>query len=177
MSARTMPTMPSWAAAQRILASQLQAITTYNQFFTSPPMFRMYQAITQTLTTATYTQITMDTLVYDTDSGRAPGTPWTYTVPYSGRWQFEYGVGFASNATGARVSALYQNGLDVSQTIGAQSSVSTDMAARVVVISCTAGDTIAVYGWQNSGGNLATDVSVMASSSYFEGRLISLASP
>lgn len=180
MTARTVPTMPTWTFQEEITSTLLNQITTYTQFWANPPMIRMYQAVSQSVPNITYTQLTLDTLVYDTDSGRGTSTPWSYTIPVgmTGRWQWSFASAWASNTTGFRVAALYQNGSQVSQMILPPASASgTDLAGRTVTIPCSAGDVIALYGYQSSGGALSTDVGTAGSASYLEGRLVSLANP
>jgi hypothetical protein len=178
MTARPVPTMPTWTAGQRVLASQLQAITTYSQFWSSRPMFRMYQTALQTLSTSAFTTITMDTLDYDTDSGRAAGTPWGYTIPVgmTGRWRFTSRIGFASNATGGRLTQVYKNGGAINQStlIAATNTSSAAHAYVSITTLVAAGDVMTAVGWQASGGSLATDVTWP---SWFEGVFESLGSP
>lgn len=178
MTARTVPTLPTWTAGQRVLASQLQSITTYGLFQSSPPSFRMYQAIAQSIANNTWTQITCDTSVYDSDTGRGGSTPWAYTIPtgMAGRWQFSVKSGWASNATGMRAAALYKNGSPVAdmqvneQAATGQPSFVLSTGTPVVA----AGDVMSIWGFQSSGGALNTDAT---SFSTFEGRLASWGSP
>lgn len=179
MAARTVPTMPDWTAGQRVLASQLQSITTYSRFWTSRPMFSMYQGTPQTVGSGAFTQITMDTSDWDTDTGRSGTTPFSYTIPVGmgGRWTFSWKVGWAANAVNTRLESLYKNGSAVPM---AQSNIqalttaarTSDVAASTKTIVVAAGDVMSVWGFQDSGGNLATD-----SQCYFEGSIHSLASP
>jgi hypothetical protein len=179
VAARTVPTLPTWLAGQKITSTLMNQITTYGQFWANPPMFRMYQSIAQSVPNAVYTQITMDALDYDTDSGRAAGTPWSYTIPagMSGRWTFNWKVGWAINATGARLESLYRNGSPVtaeqSSATNAGASRTADVAASGTTIAVNAGDIISVWGFQESTAALNTD----AGQSSFEGRLVSLATP
>jgi hypothetical protein len=151
----------------------------YSTFWANTPMFSMRQAGVQSVANVTFTQINMDTLDYDTDSGRAAGTPWSYTIPagMGGRWQFSWKVGWAINATGARLESLFQNGsaVNASQTgsAAAGSGRISDIPASAKTIVVAAGDVMSVWGFQESGGPLNTD----AGQSFFEGRLISLATP
>lgn len=179
MTARPVPPIPNWFAGQKMTATLLNQIATWQQFWDDPPMFRMYQAGTQSPANNTWTQITMDSLEYDTDSGRAGGTPWSYTIPagMTGRWCFEACVSWSANATGPRLTAIYKNG---SQINGANFTGVGTAAAQTnvfgsVKVAANAGDVISVWGFQGSGGGLATNVG--SSGSYFEGELLSLASP
>lgn len=178
MTARTVPTMPSWTAGQRVLASQLQSITTYALFQSSPPMFRMYQTVLQSVANNTNAQITMDTSDYDSDTGRGSSTPWSYTIPtgMTGRWTFGISTAFASNATSERAAFLYKNGSKVGTAYNQQLTADISMPYGTMTIACTAGDVMAVFGYQASGGALNTAVGGNFFST-FEGRLVSYGSP
>lgn len=178
MAARTLPTMPSWSTGQELTSSLMNEITAYAQFWSSPPMFRMYQANAQSIANTTFTQIMCDTAQWDTDSGRSAVSPYSYTVPFAGRWELSGIAGFASNGTGARYALFYQNGSAVTTTQVDEESVSaagstSDIAMVTCTVACNVGDVLALYGYQNSGGALNSDAGHCA----FEGRLVSLASP
>lgn len=180
MAARTIPSLPTWTAGMRVTGANLAAMVSYQQFWADPPMFRMYQTVTQNLTTATFTQITMDASDYDTDSGRGGSSPWSYTIPtgLSGRWYFKITVAFAGNATGVREAHLYKNAAQVRPEADPVQNAGTAIvtATTHATLTVVSGDVMAAYGYQASGGTLATYAdSVIASR--FEGRLISLANP
>lgn len=181
MTARTIPTLPTWAAGQRVLASNMASMVSYQQFWADPPMFRMYQSVTQSIAATTYVQVTCDTLDYDSDSGRGGSTPYSYTIPVGmgGRWQFTGMVSWSGNATGIRVAAIFKNGSQINGANGADQAGPAGNATNVVItvtVLVNAGDVIGLYGWQNSGGSLSTQTSG-GFPSYFEGRLVSLANP
>ena len=170
--------MPTWTAGQRVLASQLQQITTYTQFWADPPMFSMHQTSTQTIGNTVYTQITMDTSDWDTESGRAVGNPYSYTIPsgMSGRWQFTFKIGWATNAVGNRLGALFKNGSIVQNgEVGylAPGAANNPEYGTTLTVPCSAGDVMSVWGYQGSGGALTTQTL----DSFFEGRFVSLANP
>lgn len=173
--------MPSFLAGQKLTAALLNLIGAYALFWANPPMFRMYQTVAQTLTTGAFTQILCDTSDYDTDSGRSDSSPYSYTIPVgmSGRWKFTGAVSYASSGTANRLAAIYRNGTQITglnEQVQASSNGLTVASASYAEVSVNAGDVIALYGYQGSGGNLATAVS-SGWNSYFEGRLVSLANP
>lgn len=181
MAARTQPTMPTWTTGQEITSTLLNQITTYTQFWANKPMFRMYQTITTSVATGTLTQVVMDTSDYDTDSGRSGTSPFSYTVPFAGRWRFTGVINWPGNASGYRYTVICQNGAPTNKGSKANSPVNTaansSVTLETVTIACNVGDVIGVYGLQNSGGSLSTIVSDATQLSYFEGELISFASP
>lgn len=181
MTARSVPTLPSWLTlgGTVVTQSEMQQLNTYMQFFSSPPMFRMYQTIAQSVANTTWSQITCDTSEWDTDTGRAGSTPWSYTIPagMAGRWQFTGLYASAPNSAGARVGALYQNGspAPAAQIPGIGTASVNGGSLVPVTIACNAGDVMSLWGWQSTGSALNSAVS--GQQSYLEGRLVSLASP
>ena len=179
MAARTIPTLPTWTAGMRVTGANLAAMVSYQQFWADPPMFRMYQAVAQSINNSTYTQITCDTSEYDTESGRSGSSPYSYTIPTGGRWQFTGMISWSGNATGVRIAALFKNGSQINGANCSEQAAPAANATNVIVsatVAVTAGDVIGLYGWQSSGGALNTQVG-NSFPPFFEGRLISLASP
>jgi len=181
LAARTIPTLPTWTAGMRVTGANLAAMVAYQQFWANPPMFSMYQIVAQSVPNATDTQILMDTSEHDTESGRSGSSPYSYTIPsgQGGRWRFTACVKFGGNATGIRQTKIFKNGTVVNAAEAAgMAGPATDFTGHVVSreFPCNAGDVISVYGYQNSGGALNTNVGGSLNS-YFEGQLVSLASP
>lgn len=181
MATRTIPTLPNWTAGMRVTGANLAAMVSYQQFWANPPMFSMYQIVAQSIPNATDTQVLMDSNEHDTDSGRSGSSPYSYTIPsgMTGRWRFTCCVKFGGNATGIRQTKLFKNGtlVNAAQSAG-QAGPATDFTGYVLSreFLCNSGDVIAVYGYQNSGGALNTNVGGSLNS-YFEGQLVSLANP
>lgn len=181
MTARTLPTLPTFTMGQELTSSLMNELVAYMQFWANPPMFRMYQATAQpSVANAADTQITCDTSTWDSDSGRSTSTPFSYVIPFAGRWTFTGAVIWAGNVTGSRQSKIFKNGALIPD--GSYTAMQTGPAATnsgivvTVTTACNVGDVIGLYGYQSSGGTLATSV-VTGLPSYFEGKLASLASP
>lgn len=186
MTARTVPPIPTFAYKEGVTSGKLNEYGTYLAWWSNRPMFRMFQSATQNVPASTWTQITMDTATgtagWDTDSGRAATSPWSYVIPagLAGRWSFRWKVAFASNATGVRYCTLMQNGVEPQGSkfnIDASSSTVEDMPTGMMTLLCAVGDTIGVWGYQNSGATLATDATTAPAASFFEGSFESFANP
>lgn len=185
MVARAVPPIPSFAFQEAPTSGKINQFGIYLSWWSNRPMFRMYQSASQSVPNNAFTQILMDVgtgaAAWDTDSGRAATSPWSFVIPValSGRWNFRWKVGFATNTTGARLSALYQNGAVATggQMSEAAATTSTDIVAASMTVLCNAGDTMAVYGLQTSGAALLTDVGNAGAVSFFEGSFESFASP
>jgi len=179
LTARTIPTLPTWLAGMRITGANLALMVSYAQFWANPPEFRMHQSLTQSVSNTTWTQITCDTSDYDSDTGRSGSTPFAYTIPagMTGRWSFGWVLPWASNGTGARAANLYRNGTATSTypiTPAAGSTATcTGWADRIL---CNAGDVMSLFGWQSSGGSLGTFIAA-DSVAVLWGKLDSLATP
>lgn len=183
MSARTVPTLPTFVTNQVLTASEMTQIMTWLSFWANPPMFKMYQASVQSLPNGGPTTVTMDTSAYDTDSGRSGTTPFGYTIPtgMGGRWYFAWGVAFTGNATGVRDAELRQNGAVVPTGGGAGGYIQTASAGTCMNIgwvetAAAAADVFTVVANQTSTIALNTNVT-SGQTSYFSGRLVSLGNP
>ena len=178
MVARTVPTMPTWLSGQKITSTLLNQISTFGNFWANPPEFRMYQGVAQSIPNAAVTTLTMDTPDSDTDSGRAVGTPWSYTIPagMSGRWQFT--VDFVLSASGGNEgdAILQKNGTTVTGVQATNNTTALRTGLIIQTIRVNAGDVMTAAAFQQSGAAVNTFVSATITSS-FEGRLVSLANP
>lgn len=181
MTGRALPTLPTWLAGQRVPASQLQLLTTNALFWSSRPMFRMYQTVSQSVPNNTYTQLAMDTSAWDSDTGRAVLTPWAYTIPVgmTGRWKFTIKVAWVPNAVGSRLLDVARNGtIDTTAEVAATTTAASFNPGSVTTVTllANAGDVMSAWALQDSGGALGTKANVTGAS-MFEGSLESLASP
>lgn len=181
MSARIVPTMPDWTSHQVVTSALLEQITTYGRFWANPPAFRMTQQIAQSIPNAIWTQVTCDTLDYDTDSGRALTSPWSYTIPVgmTGRWQFGWMLPWVDNTTGTRDCEIRKNGNNISSyvTYAPVGSGGSGGQGWTDPIAVAAGDVMSMWGYQSiTSGALSTSVQT-DTFPVFWGRLFSLANP
>lgn len=178
-TARSVPLMPPFFAGQKLTGTLLNTLGAYSVFWANAPDFRMHQSLTQSVPNTTWTQITCDTPDHDSDVGRANSTPYSYVIPpgMAGLWSFGWVLPWASNGTGARAGNLYRNGTAASTyTITPASGSTATCTGWVDRVLCSAGDTMALYGWQSSGGNLGTFIAADSVPSFW-GKFDSLANP
>ena len=138
----------TWLPGMRITAARLNL-----------PAFNGYQTTPQTLTTAVWTAISIDTETFDTDSGHDNVTNNTrYTIQVDGLYVILGTVAFAASATGLRGSKIFKNGavLIGSETLIAPGPATGTSAVCQIAAQLVAGDYIELYGFQQSGGNLNT---------------------
>lgn len=132
-------------------------------FALNPPLFMGRQTVAQTLTTGVWASITLDVEDVDTANGHSTSSNTSrYVAQYAGYHHVDAFVAFASNATGARGARLAVNGSVVNGRASFVAAVVTDRAAVPVsgTVYLNVGDYVEVQGFQTSGGNLNTDVSV-----------------
>lgn len=178
MAARTLPTLPTFTANATLTSAQLNQLVNYVAYMANVPSFRMYQTVAQSIPNTTDTQITMDTPDYDSDSGRSLTSPWSYTVPFAGRWNFTVNASFSANATGDRQAKLFKNGTVVTGGEAGDQAAATPGNSNgfvSVTILCAVGDVIGAYCWHSAGAALNTQIGAPCST--FEGRLVSFANP
>jgi hypothetical protein len=141
------------------------------------PRFRGYAATTQSVSDATWTALSIDTEIYDSDGGHSTSTNTTrYVVQVAGTYLITGTAAFAGNAVGNRAVRLAVNGTAIvgsfDKTLAATATHSSSRLSVAQAV-CAVGDYIEVYGYQNSGGALntspGTDVAPSLSVQWFSG--------
>jgi hypothetical protein len=143
------------------VASTLEALLlAMSNFQLNRPQFSIYQGVSQTFTTATFAAVTFDSSLVDTYNGHSNSTNNSrYTAQVAGSYLIAGGTGWASNATGGRGGSFYKNGatpIGASTVVGAVSGVLTIAPLTAALVQLNVGDYVELWGYQSSGGNLAT---------------------
>lgn len=129
-------------------------------FFLSWPVCEARQTVAQSLTSGSGLAILFDTNDIDTDGGHSTVTNTSrYTAKTQGRFQIAGGVGYASNAAGSRWAYWSFNGTagnGTSQSI--LGNVTRVLAATMTSFFNGTTDYVELFGLQNTGGALNTDV-------------------
>jgi hypothetical protein len=139
-----------------------------NTFLTTVPLAEVYQTISQTLSNGTWTAISQDSTVLDTDgqhSGSINNSRFTCQV--AGWYTVAGAVAFNANSTGSRAADIYRNGSPLLIASGAITAASNAIHVAVAAglgLQLAVGDYLELYGWQNSGGNVTTAVGTQYSS-------------
>jgi hypothetical protein len=110
----------------------------------------------QTISTATFTKILLNSVVLDTHGAWDSGSS-KYTVTVPGIYEFSSNVTWGTTATGYRTSILYKNGsrfLDLSSIDNPSATNSPTAAGKSPPIPALAGDFFELYVYQTSGGGL-----------------------
>jgi len=131
------------------------------------PAFEYYLSATQTIANATWTKITIDTEVFDTDSAFASNK---FTVPAGegGKYFFNLACQFAQDDRQSRIIGLYKNGARVKNLFRNHGVADTALCASgSATLDLSATDYIEAYCYQNSADPL--DISGAADLTYFSG--------
>ncbi|MEU6347230.1 hypothetical protein ABZ883_40560 [Streptomyces sp. NPDC046977] len=132
------------------------------------PRFQGYQGSAQSLSTATFTSITLDQETIDSDGGHSTTTnPSRYVIQVPGTYFLLGEACFPSNATGNRGSRLQVNGANVqgAATMIPTASGNACGAPAGALVALNAGDYVEIQGFQSSGGALNTATATDLSSS------------
>lgn len=113
------------------------------------------RAAVQSIGTGSATLVSFDTELIDTDGFWDAGSPTIFTVPYTGYYLFAGFFSFASNATGIRYFSLQSGGGTVySEDKRAAVNGDVTSANLQALRYLAATNTVRMYVYQNSGGNL-----------------------
>lgn len=158
------PAIRTFVSGEVVLASYFNInINGPLSFLLAKPIFQGRQTSAQTLTTGTFTAITFDAEDVDSANGHSTSSNTSrYTAQYAG-WYFQSGgMTYAANATGRRINRTLVNGSSVIS--GSLSGIAGNAsligyALRGTKIFLNVNDYVETFGFQDSGGNLATFVS------------------
>ncbi|MEU1800909.1 hypothetical protein [Streptomyces sp. NPDC019937] len=164
--ARLVPTVPTespgtfWTAA--LFNATVKAAADFvigSSGSTGPPRFRGYQNSAQSISNGTFTSITIDTEVIDSDGGHSTSTNTSrYTCQVAGTYAVGGSVCFPANSTGSRGVRLAVNGSSVQGVASLIPAATGNSCGTQVatILSLSVGDYVEIQGYQTSGGALNT---------------------
>lgn len=166
MSNLPVPIPRTFTTGETETAAFYNAMRDALNFLLNPPVCNATQATAQTLATATWTALTLDATVEDSYGGHSNSTNNSrYTAQVAGWYMAFAAACFSSNATGWRGIRLEKNGAvfaGAATEVGTNPSGVCTIASPSAIVFLNAGDYLEAYGFQNSGGNLATSVNTDA---------------
>lgn len=129
--------------------------------FPVTPTAQLRQTATQALTTGVAAAVNFQAEDNDNYAGHDNVTnPSRYTAQIAGVYEFNGGVAFAANGTGARVCYWAKNGVQIDGTdvalATAGAGLATRLPARTAQITMAVGDYVQLFAFQDSGGSLNT---------------------
>lgn len=156
------PTARTFQANETETAAFLNSVSTAVNFALNPPRCFCYVNVAANLTTGTYTLLSFDSEVYDTDTMHSTVTNTSRIVANTaGLYWVEVGIGVAANATNDRFIQIRKNaaGNQASGTLIKEFRTATTANAfsdaRSLDVQMAAGDYLEAWAWQGSGGTLA----------------------
>lgn len=158
MSGLQWTTPRTWSVGDIATASMLNALRDQLTFIGNPPIARILQTAAQNCATAAYTAIAMDTSSLDTYSGHSNTVNNTrYTAQVPGYYRIAGIVGWAINSTGIRATSVGINGSpQIDSQVELSATTANTSAPAQLVAFLNLGDYVEMFGYQNSGGTLAT---------------------
>lgn len=147
--------------------SQIAQVESY---LVAPPIAQLRQDTVQALgTSGTFFPITFDAEVVDSVGGHDNVTNNSrYTAVYAGWYEIDGGVAFAANATGSRFTEIAVNGSAVGGGVAsapATAGIGLWLPVRATLTFLNVGDYVEIWGRQDSGGALNTDVGTQSGKS------------
>jgi len=162
------PTAPDLSDGLLLTSMLNDYVLELANFLRSPPAAMMRQTVAQSIVTATFTSLTMDTEEYDVfPSGGAKGHSTSvntsrYTAVHPGYYNAVGVTSWAFNGTGARGGRWTLNGVALNASVCLVQAVSATQGTGVTIVGVrpylSVGDYLELQGFQASGGNLNTGV-------------------
>jgi hypothetical protein len=134
---------------------------------TAAPAFSAYQSTLQSLTSATFTKLSLQTEEFDTNSNYDNATNYRFTPTVAGYYQINSSVGVVSSSAIFLVS-VYKNGVELKRGVqygGAAGSGNQAVVSALVYLNGTT-DYVESYGYQGSGG--AINSAAVLYATYFQ---------
>lgn len=160
------PTPRTWTAGETVTAAMLNTnLRDAVSWLVTRPYLHAYQTAAQTFSNATFAAVTMGGELVDTITGHSTSVNTSrYTPNIAGNYLCLGQIAFDGNATGQRVAQFRKNGSAVTGSgyagfAGFAPGFAVNTAFSLATINVNGStDYIELWGTQNSGGSLGTDV-------------------
>jgi hypothetical protein len=158
------PTPRTFTAGEVETAAYMNSVSALLTFLLNPPRCRLYSNVAQSIPNSTWTALTFQNELFDTDTMHSTTTnPERITATTSGLYVVAGAVTFPNNGTGRRAAELWKNGSlapwESYDTIGTPSSAFGTVAPLYAEVQLAAGDYIEYRVLQDSGAAMNTYVS------------------
>jgi hypothetical protein len=155
--------VPAQETPGNLITGALWNANVYNglSYLLSPPIFNGSQTTAQSIASATWTAITIDTESADSYGAHSTTTNASRYTPQTAGWHLVLGgINWVANATSSRRVRIALNGAQVNPWVTTMTETtggnSTSQMVAAFVYCNGSTDYIEVHGQQNSGGALAT---------------------
>ncbi len=156
----TTPSQRTWVTGEVVTAAELNSnVRDSVNFIIAPPLFVGYQTSAQSITTATWTSLLMDTEVIDRDGGHSTVTNTSrYTAQTAGYYRCSGLFSIAGNTTGRRGTRWAVNGTVITSTdvLLPSASATSGFPTYTREVFLNVGDYVELQVFQDSGGSLNT---------------------
>lgn len=159
----TVPTFRTWVSGEIVTAAYLNSnVRDAGNYWLARPLAILRQTVGQSIPTATWTAILLDTEDIDRDGGHSTVTNTArYTSPTAGYLMFSGAVAHGVNATAARGAAWALNGVNITPVDALVPTVAATFGAHVaapteLIAVNGSTDYVTLQAYQNSGGALTT---------------------
>jgi hypothetical protein len=139
----------------------LNSLSSVLNFLLNPPRCRLYASVAQTLPTGSYTPLTFNSEVYDTDTMHSTSSNTSrITCTTSGLYHVEAMATVTPNTTGRRLGSIFKNGAQLpTDTLDTEPVSSGSIGTTVFAqgdYQLAAGDYLEFNVYQDSGASLST---------------------
>jgi len=132
------------------------------------PAFSAYQSSSQSVTTATYTKVQLQTELFDTNSCFDSTTNYRFTPTVAGYYQFNWRVG-CNNGSGEVLTAIYKNGSTANFGLDIAAATYGTGGATILYTNGST-DYFELYFYQASGSSKNT--TALATETWFNGAMV-----
>lgn len=161
---RTVPVMPTESPGLYNTGALFNAtMKALGDFLTGKPIFSAYQITAQSIPSGAFTALSLDTEVFDSDSGHSTVTNTSrYTCQVAGIYYLTGEVVLPALGTGTRGANFALNGATATGITGSEQLIAPSPAFATTIsptpsyIRLAVGDYVQICGYQNSGGAIST---------------------
>jgi hypothetical protein len=140
------------------------------------PAFSAYSNVTQTISSITFTKISLQVEEFDTNSNFDSTTNYRFTPTVAGYYQINGGIQFNSTICRSAIALIYKNGSSYKQGTYSPQPTTTDSTTQNATVSSIvyfngSTDYVEFYGWSQSLSGAITTTSG-SSTVWFNGCLV-----
>ena len=166
------PTLPTFAAGERLTAAKLNALAAAQAFWTLPPRAAAYQNVPQSIPTATYTMVSLGAEIFDvvqagdTEMHSVSTNKSRITIRTAGKYSVTGQISYAASATGSRKCLIVKNGVTVLAEAGMVAlpgGMTSVIGAGPVIAPLNPGDYLELQAYHDRGSALNTDTTFVGS--------------
>ena len=167
------PTLPTFAAGERLTAAKLNALAAAQAFWTLPPRAAAYQNVPQSIPTATYTMVSLGAEIFDvvqagdTEMHSVSTNKSRITIRTAGKYSVTGQISYAADSGWtSRKCLIVKNGVTVLAEAGMVAlpgGMTSVIGAGPVIAPLNPGDYLELQAYHDRGSALNTDTTFVGS--------------